>query len=272
MQLRASQQEIETQQEQTLRQAELDQVLGRISHETGVPRAAVRTSIATGGRATRQQRGRELREPVRPAAKAATGAQPPQEEPRMLTGPPTQPAPQEPLQLPDRPPQGSLLTPAPPVPASSSSLLGPISRAVELWPEVRQHDFGFGRDYQYQQEQARALEDAVQMQALAVAGNYRDARFHNLLQAGAAADRRRHPRRREPAPRPAGPGLRQRQLAGLAGSRSQRRLLQPLQRADGGEADSEDQAAPSSRARCSSRCGRCSSTASRPCGLLLATS
>jgi hypothetical protein len=46
---------------------------------------------------------------------------------------------------------------------------------------MRRHDFGFGRDYAYQQEQARALEDAVQMQALAVAGQYRDTRFHNLL-------------------------------------------------------------------------------------------
>jgi hypothetical protein len=46
LQLRASQEEIETQQEQTLRQQELDQVLGRIAHETGVPRRAVRASIS----------------------------------------------------------------------------------------------------------------------------------------------------------------------------------------------------------------------------------
>jgi hypothetical protein len=40
---------------------------------------------------------------------------------------------------------------------------------------------GFGRDYAYQREQMQALEDAQQMQALAVAGNYRDDRFHNLM-------------------------------------------------------------------------------------------
>jgi hypothetical protein len=246
-------------------------VLGRISHETGVPRAAVRTSIATvagrlGSSVAASFVNRFAQRPQ--AATGATGAGRAED----ADGPAHAARAQEPLQLPDRPPRGSLLTPAPPVPTSSSSLLGPISRAVELWPEVRQHDFGFGRDYQYQQEQARALEDAVQMQALAVAGNYRDVRFHDLLrpeplQLGDAIH--------AAASLPHGPlalgygsdssrGSRRRRQPDFYNLSSEQTAARPTARA---------RAAPrSSRARCSSRCGRCSSTASRPCGLLLATS
>jgi hypothetical protein len=72
----------------------------------------------------------------------------------MLSGPPTQPEP---------------------------SLLIGTRQLEEAFPEMRQHDFGFGRDYAYRQEQARALEDAVQMQALAVAQQYSDTRFHNVF-------------------------------------------------------------------------------------------
>jgi hypothetical protein len=95
----------------------------------------------------------------------------------IVEGPPTQAE-----------PEGSLLlgarTPAPnewrPHERHGHTLLG--TRALEeAWPELRPPDFRFGEQYAQQQEHMRALEDAVQMQALAVGQRYQDTRFHDLL-------------------------------------------------------------------------------------------
>jgi hypothetical protein len=145
LQLRASQQEIETQQEQTLRQQELDQVLGRIAHETGVPRRAVRSSITqvASRLGTDIAAGFMSRFARRPEPPREPPPQAPEEAPMMLSGPPTQP---EPLQLPAGPPPSSVLVPD----------RRQLARNIEMWPEMRRHDFGFGRDYAYQQEQAQS--------------------------------------------------------------------------------------------------------------------
>jgi hypothetical protein len=93
-----------------LRQQELDQVLGRIAHETGVPRRAVRSSITqvASRLGTDIAAGFVSRFARRPEPPREPPPQAPEEAPRMLSGPPTQP---EPLQLPAGPPPSSVLVP-----------------------------------------------------------------------------------------------------------------------------------------------------------------